>query len=178
MEFQKRYQSITIKWSEIYSTHKLLATYLHKLAPEKEDPLNIILESEGMKTIPEDQTEDEIKLPLINGFIEKSTSDKPNVDQLYEQSKDNFRKILKNLPPDAIQDSVEDTIQISKKYAQDGSEKAKMLAHCIQQIEEAIHVLLEAGKIQKKTKYREMIIDITKEIQNTKAILQKQKKRI
>jgi hypothetical protein len=154
----------------------LLLTYIHKLAPDKEDPLNIILESESMKNIPEDQSEDEIKLPLINGFIEKSTTDKATPEQVYDKTKDQFRKLLKSLPPDSLQDSVEETIQIAKKYTTDGSEKAKQLAACVHQIEEALPILLEAGKIQKKTKYRELIIDITKEIQNTKAILQKQKK--
>jgi len=173
---QKSNPSITIKWSEIYSTHKLLLTYIHKLAPDKEDPLNIILESESMKTVPEDQSEDEIKLPLVNGFVEKTTSDKPTPEQVYDKTKENFRTLLKNLPPDSIQDSVEETIQMAKKFTTDGSDKSKVLASCVQQIEEALPILLEASKIQKKSKYRELIIDITKEIQNTKAILQKQKR--
>eukprot|EP01080_Neovahlkampfia_damariscottae_P004172 gene4172-7482_t len=178
---QKTNPTITIKWNEIFLTHAVLLKYLHKLATEKDDPLKIILSEPGMDKAPEELPKDqdeEIKLPLINRFAEKTTKATASADQLYESAKESFRTILKSLPTDQIGTSVKDTLSVAKKYAeQDQSdEKSKSILGAVNQIETVLPVLIENGKVQEKTEYREIIVDITKEIQSAKVLLVKQKK--
>lgn len=176
---QKTNPTITIHLNEIYSTHGLLLKYLHKLAPDTTDPLNILLSKEGMTKAPDELPKDqdeEIKLPLINGTDPSKTND-PTPEQIYEQTKENFRKLLKSLPPEAIGDSVESTLESASEYAQKkGDESSKLLLLYVAQIQKSIPTLVDAKKISKETKYREILIDITKEIQNMKVVLAKQKK--
>jgi Ras GTPase-activating-like protein IQGAP2/3 len=176
---QKTNPSITIHLNEMYSTHSLLLKYLHKLAPEKDDPLNILLHRDNMlkapDELPKDQ-DDEIKLPLLNGFVSTSTT-KTSPEQLYEQTKEAFRKILRVLPSDVIGSNVEETLEMAKQWAtKKGDETSKLVLLYCAQVVEALPALVEAKKISKDNKYRQIILDITKEIQNLKVVLAKQKK--
>jgi len=176
---QKTNPSIAIHLNEMYSTHALLLKYLHKLAPEKEDPLNILLSKDIMQKAPDElpkDQDDEIKLPLLNGFSTTSST-KQTAEQLYEQTKEFFRKILRVLPAEVIGANVEETLDLSKAWAQKkGDETAKLVVVYVQSIQEALPALVDAKKISKDNKYRQMIIDITREIQNLKVVLAKQKK--
>jgi Ras GTPase-activating-like protein IQGAP2/3 len=174
---QKTNPTITIKWNEIFLTHGVLLKYLHKLATEKDDPLKIILSEPGMDKAPEELTkeqDEEIKLPLINRFAEKTTEKSATADQLYDAAKESFRTILKSLPSDQIGTSVKNTLVVAKKYAEKVSDKVILSA--VNQIETVLPTLIENGKVQEKTEYREIIVDITREIQSAKILIVKQKK--
>lgn len=182
---QKSLPSITIKMNEIYMTHKLLLEKLQFITQEKNDPLLQILKRQGMDVSPEllpNEQNEELKLPLINGFSEKSQPNKVSPEQVYEQTKDNFRKVLKSLPPECIGDNIEFTLKSAKEYAQKklsenkNDESAKFLLLYVSQVEGSLNLLIEHKKITKENNFKEIIIDITKEIQNTKIVLEKQKK--
>jgi len=46
---QKSNPTITIKWNEIFQTHKILVDFLNKVATDDNDPLKIILSEKGME---------------------------------------------------------------------------------------------------------------------------------
>lgn len=184
---QKKAPSITITWNEIFSTHQLLLKYLHKLAPQGNDPLRALLLSMG-ETAPEevalDKNED-LSLQLVNADIkDHSDSDHSSPEQLYDETKENFRLLLRSLPPDQLGENVVDTIANAKKYSQEqnsGSSPVEIrttLAQRVKHIEDALPKLVEFGLLEKGNNYRRILVDITKEIQNRKIVRTKQQKEL
>jgi len=138
-----------------------------------------------MEKAPEEVSKDldeEIKLPLINKFAIVDTEKQKSVDEIYEQMKENFRKILKTLPPQLIGDSVLDTLANANKHSKTlqeenkSDEAAKQNMAMISQIENSIPICEKGGKITKKLAYREILVDITKDLKDMKAIRAKQKR--
>jgi len=112
---QKSNPTITIKWNEIFQTHKILVDFLNKVATDDNDPLKIILSEKGMEKAPEEvskELDEEIKLPLINKFATVETEKQRSIDEIYEQMKENLRKVLKSLPPQLLGSNVLDTLKI------------------------------------------------------------------
>jgi Ras GTPase-activating-like protein IQGAP2/3 len=185
---QKKAPSITITWNEIFSTHQLLLKYLHKLAPNENDPLRVLLKSMG-ETAPEEvalEKNEELSLQLINTDVKDSLHDNQvNPDQLYDETKENFRAVLRSLPPDQLGENVIDTIENAKKYASTANTRPnvdpnviKTLSDKVKQIEEALPKLEEAQLVTRSNNYRKILIDITKEIQNRKIVRAKQQKEL
>jgi len=182
---QKSNPTITIKWNEIFQTHKILVDFLNKVATDENDPIKIILSEKGMEKAPEElskELDEEVKLPLINKFATIETEKQQNVDEIYEQMKENLRKVLKALPPQSLGDNIITTLnngsQIQKKLLDENKndENAKNILQLISNIENAIPDVEKGGKISKKLNYREILIDITKDIKDMKQIRVKQKK--
>jgi len=182
---QKSNPTITIKWNEIFQTHKILVDFLNKVATDDNDPLKIILSEKGMEKAPEEvskELDEEIKLPLINKFATVETEKQRSIDEIYEQMKENLRKVLKSLPPQLLGSNVLDTLNNSAKHNKtlvdknSNDEEAKNVIHIISQIENNIPEAEKAGKISKKLHYREILVDITKDIKDMKQIRLKQKK--
>jgi Ras GTPase-activating-like protein IQGAP2/3 len=181
---QKKAPSINITWNEIFSTHQLLKTYVNKLAPEDKDPLKILINRLGdvSEELPAERNE-EITLPLVNGFtkaVDSNEQDSP--DHLYDETKENFRTILRHLPPDSLGDSVVDTLESAKKHAtllmkQNASQKeiCQTILSKVEAIEKALPKLEETKILTKQNRYRKLLVDITKEIQNERDIKEKQK---
>jgi len=185
---QKKAPSITITWNEIFSTHQLLLKYLHKLAPNETDPLRSILKSMG-ETAPEEvalEKNEELSLQLINADVKDSLHDNQvNPDQLYDETKENFRAVLRSLPPDHLGENVIDTIENAKKYAATAHSRPNTDANAIQslsekvkQLEDALPKLEEAQLVTRSNNYRKILVDITKEIQNRKIVRAKQQKEL
>ncbi|KAL0477396.1 hypothetical protein AKO1_005816 [Acrasis kona] len=184
---QKKAPSITITWNEIFSTHQLLLKYLHKLAPNQNDPLRGLLLSMG-ETAPEevalDKNED-LSLQLINADMKDvHESDHSSPEQLYDETKENFRLLLRSLPPDQLGENVVDTISNAKKYSAEQNsgnspvEIRNVLAKRVVDIEAALPKLVEFGLLEKGNNYRRILVDITKEIQNRKIVRAKQQKEL
>lgn len=180
----KKAPSITITWNELYSTHALLHKYLHRLAPKEDDPLCVLMKSLG--DAPEEllpESNEELTLPLINGFpiaIDKQESE--NAEHLYDETKENFRFILRHLPPDSLGENVIDTLESAKKHATglllqetDQKEICQKILKKIDKVEASLPKLEAHGILTKQNRYRKMLVDITKEIQNERDIKEKQK---
>jgi len=157
---QKTNPTITIKWNEIFQTHKTVLDFIGKVTSDENDPMRIILNEKGMEKAPEEVSKDldeEIKLPLINKFATVETEKQKSVDEIYEQMKENFRKVLKTLPPQFLGDSVLDTLTNATKYTKSLLEEnkadgnAKQTLGMISQIENSIPIVEKGGKISKKT---------------------------
>jgi Ras GTPase-activating-like protein IQGAP2/3 len=185
---QKKAPSITITWNEIFSTHQLLLKYLHKLATIESDPLRSLLKSMG-ETAPEEvalEKNEELSLQLINAEAKDSLHDNQvNPDQLYDETKENFRVVLRSLPPDQLGENVVDTIENAKKFASTASQRAnvdpniiKVLSEKVKHLEESLPKLEEAQLVTRSNNYRKILIDITKEIQNRKIVRAKQQKEL
>lgn len=178
---QKKAPSVTITWNEIFSTHQLLKTYMKKLATDDKDPLKSLIDELG--DVPEElpaEKNEEITLPLVNGFLQEVASDQQmSPDHLYEETKENFRTILRALPPDSLGDSVVETLDSAKKHAnellKEKQELGEGLLNKVLQIEQALPKLEEMKIVTKQNRYRKMLVDITKEIQNERDIKEKQK---
>jgi len=177
----KKAPSITITWNELFSTHALLKAYLHKLVTDDKDPLKILMNQLGEvpQELPPDKNE-EITLPLVNAFskeVDKEESENP--EHLYDETKENFRTLLRHLPPDSLGDSVVDTLESAKKYAKSIATQKKdisqLLLNRIEKIETTLPKLEELKILTKQNRYRKMLVDITKEIQNERDVKEKQK---
>lgn len=180
----KKAPSITITWNEIYSTHSLLHKYLHRLAPDANDPLNKLMKSLG--DAPEELAPDsneELTLPLTSGFsIEIDKQESENPENIYDETKENFRFILRHLPPDSLGDNVLDTLESAKKHAtaqlsQNGDQKelSQKILKKIEKVENSLPKLEDHKILTRQNRYRKMLVDITKEIQNERDIKEKQK---
>lgn len=185
---QKKAPSITITWNEIFSTHQLLLKYLHKLAAAESDPLRQLLKSMG-ETAPEEvplEKNEELSLQLINTDIKDTLHDNQvNPDQLYDETKENFRAVLRSLPPDQLGENVVDTIENAKKFASTASQRpnvdpnvVQILTEKVKHLEEALPKLEEAQLVTRSNNYRKILVDITKEIQNRKIVRAKQQKEL
>lgn len=65
---------------------------------------------------------------------------------------------------------------MSRLEGNEGDENAKKLLQRVNAIEEALPGLEKAGKVSPSNNYRQMLVDITKELQNVKEVRKKQKK--
>jgi Ras GTPase-activating-like protein IQGAP2/3 len=181
---QKKNPSISVTIGELVNTQKALQKFETKLAPSEKDPLRLILSEFNNFKIPDisnsDISELEIVLPLLNKFeenIQKAQQMTPK--QIYDQTKENFRIILRTLPSDDLGESLINTLEIAKKYVKSiSTEKSQLIQQKIDQIEKNIPLLEKEELITKKDNYRKILIDITKEIQNQKIIREKQKKEL
>lgn len=183
---QKKTPSITITWEEIFSTHGLLVKYLNRLAPEEDDDLRKLLaQFDGeFETHFDGDRNEEINLPLQNMFAssEIEKAEKVSPKQLYEQTKEAFRFVLRAIPTDNLGENVVDTLKIAQEQAnamlkedKDNAIAPQVLSR-IKQIEESFADLEEAGILEKSNNYRQMLVDITKEIQNQKQVRERQRK--
>jgi len=98
--------------------------------------------------------------------------------------KENFRKVLKILPPQYLGDTLLETLTNAQNFAKmvfnkdKTDENAKQTLALCAQLENSIPIVEKGGKISKKLHYREILVDITKELKDMKTIRMKQKKRI
>jgi len=160
---------------------------LHKLAPNENDPLGVLIKSMG--AAPEEvalEKNEELSLQLINTDVKDSLHDNQvNPDQLYDETKENFRIVLRSLPPDQLGENVVDTITNAKEFVSSAHQRPntdpnviKVLSEKVKQLEEALPKLEEAQLVTRSNNYRKILVDITKEIQNRKIVRAKQQKEL
>ena len=175
--------TITITWNEVYSIHALLVEKMTKVCPENEDPLRMVLKS--ITAVPDQLEEnEEVAIQLVNPTGKASSSldsgDKPNITELYAQTRSNFKKILRLLPPDHIGVGILATIESADRYAQYLFEQKSQLdvAQTLKEKSKAVRdaiVQLENEKVlSKDDEYRKLLIDITNEIRNQRDLKKKQ----
>lgn len=116
---QKMDPSISISINEMLSTHRVVRSFVDKLAPKQEDPLRVILNKLGdpSQPVPE-ELDEEMNLPLVNGFIKDVGNAEQPPAQVYEETKELVRHVLKSIPVENFFPTLNETLDKSKKWAQ------------------------------------------------------------
>eukprot|EP01027_Heterolobosea_sp_BB2_P009318 GEZU01013749.1.p1 GENE.GEZU01013749.1~~GEZU01013749.1.p1 ORF type:complete len:1370 (-),score=732.55 GEZU01013749.1:189-4298(-) len=122
---QKHTPTISISINEIFSTHSVILDFVDKLAPADDDPLRKILEVLGapQQQVP-DELDEELNLPLINKFEKDVEKNELSPQQVYEETKEMVRRALRNLPVDNFSNSLLETLERNKKWAEDRMKSA------------------------------------------------------
>jgi len=178
--------TITITWNEVYSLHALLNERISKICPENEDPLRMVLKS--VSTVPDQlnpEDNEEVAIALVNPqAVNVEADNKSKTLQLYHETKANFKKVLRLLPPDRIGNGVLATLDSAEKYAQtllseNKSEKfavetAEVLNTKSKAVKNALPALEQEKIIDKESQYRKLLLDITHDIKNQREVKRKQ----
>ncbi len=175
--------TITITWNELYSLHSLLNERVAKICPENEDPLRMILKS--VASVPEVGPDDneEVAIALINPQAASLENDtKSKVTQLYHETKINFKKVLRLLPPDRIGAGVMTTLNSAEGYAASIAssqnktelEISRVLSEKTKAVKEALPILEDEKVLEPETNYKQLLIDVTRDLKNQRDVKKKQ----
>lgn len=176
--------TITISWNELFSLHGLLNERIAKICPDNEDPLRMILKS--VSAVPEQlapEDNEEVAISLINPQAATVESDTKNkVTQLYHETKINFKKVLRLLPPDRIGAGVVATLGNAEKYAaslqssqnKHDIEVAAVLSEKTKAVKNALPILEDEKVLEPETQYKQLLIDVTRDIKNQRDVKRKQ----
>lgn len=177
---QKSKPVIQISLYEIFQTHALIHLHLDKVAPEREDPLRLIIQDLG-DVPPADMINDsndrDIQLTLTNRFKVDVEEEDPH-QKLYAETKELLIPILRRVP---IQESLTtpslmDVLDWGINFAK--AQNNEELNAQINQILENIHTLEREDLVSKDDNYESFVADVSQEVKNRNAIRAHQKKEI
>lgn len=177
---QKSKPVIQISLYEIFQTHNLIHTHLDKVAPEREDPLRVIINALGAVPPPDliTQANDrEIQLTLTARFGVDVEQENPGL-RLYAETKELLIPILRKVP---IQESLTapnllEVLDWGINYAK--ATNNEELNSQINKILENIHTLEQEDLVSKDDNYERFVADVSQEVKNRNAIQAQQKKEI
>eukprot|EP01099_Mayorella_cantabrigiensis_P006851 TRINITY_DN585_c0_g1_i1.p1 TRINITY_DN585_c0_g1~~TRINITY_DN585_c0_g1_i1.p1 ORF type:complete len:871 (+),score=226.12 TRINITY_DN585_c0_g1_i1:44-2656(+) len=175
---QKAKPIILISPHEIVSTHKSLLVHLNEIAPDKDDPLRLVLTDLGEPSSdigPDDDRE--LQLTLNNRF-KVDMEQESEVSRLYAETKEFVIPILRMVPlvQSVVRLNLMDILEAGIKFAADTNNK--QLSNQINRVLENIQKLEEEGKMTKNDNYDSFVLDVALEVANRRAIREQQRKEI
>lgn len=173
---QKTKPLIVISLDEIVNTHRHLSRFTKKLAPEKDDPLRLILNDLG--ECPEaDEDDREVQLVLTNRFAEKMEEEISAGTSLYVETKELVISALRVIPiTDGEDINLMNILRAGKKHAKLKHNTA--LESQIKKILDNLKNLEGEGAVTKDDNYAEFLREIALEVANRAAVREQQKKEI
>jgi hypothetical protein len=177
---QKTKPIIIITVGEILNTHRLLREYIDQVAPDKDDPLRIVLNDLGEVGDDDEDEEEarkEVQLTLENRF-KQNVEEKFKVEEnVYETTKELVIQVFKVIPIKPAQNQTLMTVlKDGKDYAKETDNK--QLAKNITQILENLKLLEERGQVSKEDRYASFLKDVALEVIHRAERREQQRKEI
>eukprot|EP01099_Mayorella_cantabrigiensis_P000423 TRINITY_DN1192_c0_g5_i2.p1 TRINITY_DN1192_c0_g5~~TRINITY_DN1192_c0_g5_i2.p1 ORF type:complete len:570 (+),score=148.18 TRINITY_DN1192_c0_g5_i2:80-1789(+) len=174
---QKTKPVILISLHEMVSTHRSLLAHLNEIAPEKDDPLRLVLNDLGEPTDIDQDDDRELQLTLNNRF-KVDLDEESEATRLYAETKELVIPILHMVPVvnSIVRLNLMDILEAGIKYATEHSNK--QLSNQINKVLENIQKLESEGLISKNDNYDSFVHDIAIEVANRKVIREQQRKEI
>jgi Ras GTPase-activating-like protein IQGAP2/3 len=173
---QKAKPLIIITDREIIEMHRLVASYKDQLAPDPNDPLQILLKELGDIPRPFGEEERDIQLTLENRFKNNLEETAPE-ESLYEEAKELLIQIFKAIPiKNSTPQSLMSILKEATKYARDTNNKT--LGKNISKVLKNIERLEEKNVISKKDRYASLLKDVALEVIHRAERREQQKKEI
>jgi len=179
---QKTKPVIIISLHEISQTHQYLKQHAAKLAKDKEDPLNVILNDLEAPPVVNKQDDREIQLTLTNRFKSNTMEEEVSASEsLFAETKELIINTFRSIPvqPETADEEEQTLVGIltaGKQFAKD--QNKKKLQKQIEQIFENMKSLETEGLITKTDKYAGFLRNIALEVANRAEIREQQSKEI
>ncbi|KAJ5078202.1 patterned expression site [Anaeramoeba ignava] len=157
---QQKMPTIFVSPKEIFYTHQILKKFLSKIAPEKNDPLRIILDDLKDVKIPSKPSEMEIQLMLINKFQTDAIKD-TETQTIYNDTKKLIKDLLTSAPPDLLRSN---SNLIELIFNDDLTQNS--LQDILVPLRKNITFLEEKGVLNKADNFKNLIKEIVHEIRN------------
>jgi len=167
---------------EISQTHQYLKQHAAKLAKDKEDPLNVILNDLEAPPVVNKQDDREIQLTLTNRFKSNTMEEEVSASEsLFAETKELIINTFRSIPvqPETADEEEQTLVGIlnaGKQFAKD--QNKKKLQKQIEQIFENMKSLETEGLITKTDKYAGFLRNIALEVANRAEIREQQSKEI
>eukprot|EP01087_Luapelamoeba_hula_P013930 TRINITY_DN4018_c0_g1_i1.p1 TRINITY_DN4018_c0_g1~~TRINITY_DN4018_c0_g1_i1.p1 ORF type:complete len:787 (-),score=140.16 TRINITY_DN4018_c0_g1_i1:88-2448(-) len=173
--------SINISLNELYFIHDLLVVHLNELIRGMQDPLVDLLKQLG-DAPPQVPRKDNANIDLVLHDRSKdadtdTASNKLTPEQIYAETKFLLFTIIKALPSDnsalSSKQTVEETLNSAKKYAQQINNKALM--DSVSRIQRNCTELVEVGYLKGDDNYAQLRKDAVQELFNYEEQIEKAK---
>ncbi|KAJ5074670.1 patterned expression site [Anaeramoeba ignava] len=161
---QQKVPSIFISTKEIFFTHQILKKFTSKIAPDKGDPIHLILDDLKDVKIPDNPSEYEIELVLLNKFKTDAIKDTES-QNVYDDTKKFIKDLLAAAPPHLLKQSPNlfDLI-----FNEDLTQN--ILQDILVPLRKNISFLEEKGVLNKADHFKNLIKEIVQEIRNASKI--------
>lgn len=176
---QKSKPVVIISLHEIAETHAYVLADINKLAPEKDDPLRLIVSELGEAPQVASADDREINLVLNNRFEQNMDEEISPTQGIYDETKELVITTLRQLP---ISQEEKEELNLplllanGKKYATEKSNTP--LLNNINKIVENLAQLVKEGYISTADSYASFLRDVSLEVANRQQIREQQRKEI